>query len=267
MTMYQGVFNVTEGIAGSNQVYPGQSPSTNTSHLQALINTLLDSTGPTKGQGGTLEFPSAGVYQFSGSPIVIGMDLHSNPQPYSVIFQGDGQGSEGAPLLQKTDGGDLFQINNSISGDDHVGGITFRDLMIGYAAIETSGAAIHVVNGESVRVLNCVFVDCFQAVYFEESGHGSMIDCTVVYPPIGGTAVAGTALTLGNPTGDNAAIETYVAGCVFNGNSSPTGSVGIQVNNVEHARITSTRVEAFNQGIVITPGGNVHNVRSFLQKR
>jgi hypothetical protein len=258
MALQPGVFNVTDPTWN---IKTGNPPGTNRDNLQAMVQSLLDTTGPTGGNGGTIEFPSVGTFQFSGNPIVIGIDKSNNTQPFSIIIQGDGQGEEGKPLIQKTDDGDLFQVNNSISGDDHVGGITFRDLMIGYAAVETIGAAIHVVNGENVRVFRCVFIDCPQAVYFEESGHGAMVDCDVVYPPIGGTAVVGTALTLGNPTSDNAAIETYVAGCVFNGNSSPTGSIGIQVNNVEHARITSTRIESFNQGIVVTPGGSVHNVR------
>jgi len=86
-----------------------------------------------------------------------------------------------------------------------------------------------------------------------------MIDCTVIYPAL--STNAGTGLMLGDNTGDSAAIETYVAGCVFESNSSPPGGVGIQINNVEHVRVVNTRIEQFEQGIVITPGGSTHNAR------
>jgi hypothetical protein len=164
-------------------------------------------------------------------------------------------------LLQKTDGGDLFQVNNDTGSDDHIGGVTFRDLLIDYATVQTSGAAIHVVNGQNVRIFRCVFQNCPQGVWFDESLQSCMIDCTATYPAIDGTQVAGTALILGHPTSDNSAIETFVAGCVFDAKTSPAGSVGILLNNIEHARITTTRVNAFNQGIVVAPGGNLHNVR------
>jgi hypothetical protein len=240
-------------------------PGTNRDLLQAMVSKLLDSSGPTHGNGGTIEFPSVGTFQFSGDPIVIGIDLSSTTQPYSIIIQGDGQGSQSVPLLQKTDGGDLFQVNNSTGSDDHVGGITFRDLQIAYSTVQTSGAAIHVIGSENVRVLRCIFQDCPVGVYFEESLQGFMIDCTAVYPDIGDEAVAGTAVVLGHPTSDNNAIETYIAGCVFQGKSGGTpGSVGIQVNNAEHVRVVNTHIEAFNQGIVISPGGTAdpsHDVK------
>jgi hypothetical protein len=169
------------------------------------------------------------------------------------------------PLLQKTDGGDLFQINNNAGSGNHVGGITFRDLQIAYGTLQTSGAAIHVVSSENVRVLRCIFQDCPVGVYFEESLQGFMIDCTAVYTDISEAAVAGTAVVLGNPTGDNNAIETYIAGCVFQSKSGGTpGSIGIQINNADHVRVVNTRIDSFNQAIVISPGGTAdpsHNVK------
>lgn len=110
MALQPGVFNVTDSTWGLSTSNP---PATNTSRLQTMVETLLDSTGPTGGNGGTIEFPSVGTFSFSGNPIVIGVDLHSNTQPYAIIIQGDGQGSLSAPLLQKTDSGDFFQVNNN----------------------------------------------------------------------------------------------------------------------------------------------------------
>ena len=202
MATIPGVFNVTDPTLGS-PILPTNPPATNTSLLQALIKTLLTSSGPTNGNGGTIEFPSIGTFQFSGAPIVIGVDTSGTTQPYAIIIQGDGQGSQSVPLLQKTDGGDLFQVNNSTGSDDHVGGVTFRDLQIAYSTVQTSGAAIHVIGSENVRVLRCIFQDCPVGVYFEESLQGFMIDCTAVYPNIADDAVAGTAVVLGHPTNDN----------------------------------------------------------------
>jgi hypothetical protein len=258
MALQQGVFNVTDPTWN---VLPSNSPSLNTTKLQNLVTKLLSADGPTGGNGGTIQFPSVGTYQFSGAAIVIGPDDQSMPvtQPYSIIFEGTGQGSLAAPILVKTDGGDFFQVNNNAGEDSNVGGVTFRDLHIMYSTVQTSGAAIHVLNGQNVRVLRVILTDCPQAVYFEESLQCSMIDCTVIYPKIGTSSVTGTALTIGHPTNDNSAIETYVAGCVFR-NVTNTG-VGIQINNAEHLRVTNSRVEGFQQGIRITPGGTFHNVR------
>lgn len=260
MALTQGVFNVTDP---KWNISPNNGSALNRANLQTLISTLLDSSpgSPTGGNGGTIEFPSIGIYTFSGPAIVIGRDLSNNKQPYAIIIQGDGQGSEAAPILQKTDGGDFFQIDNSTQPppyDDHVGGVTFRDLQIDYSTVQTSGSAIHSVNGQNVRIFRCVFQDCPKAVHFEQCLQGAMIDCTVLYPT---PTVAGVALTLGNQTSGNSAVETYVAGCIFNCKNFPTGSVGIEIYNVEHARIMNTRIEGFNQGIVIAPGGfNVRKV-------
>jgi hypothetical protein len=218
-----------------------------------MIQTLLDSgSGPTGGNGGTIEFPSVGTFQFSGPPIVIGTDLGGHTQPYAIIVQGDGQGSEAIPVLQKTDGGDLFQINNGISGDDHVGGVTFRDLQINYSTVQTSGAAIHAVNGENVRLFRVVLTNCPTGVWFDQSSQGSMIGCTGLYFPIMGTAVVGTCVMIGNSANNNSGTDTYIAGCVFR-NSSNTG-MGMQIYGAQHVRLANTRIEGFQQGILVTPG-------------
>jgi hypothetical protein len=90
---------------------------------------------------------------------------------------------------------------------------------------------------------------------------GSMIDCTGLYFPIMRTAVVGTCVTIGNPTSTNTGTDTYIAGCVFR-NASSTG-VGIQVYNAEHVRIVNTRIDGFQQGILVTPeatGGSAQRI-------
>jgi hypothetical protein len=93
----------------------------NTTNLQKLVSTLLDSTGPTGGNGGTIQFPSIGTYKFNGT-ITVGIDLSSNPQPNEIIFMGTAQGKITAPLLEQTASADLFLVNNNTGGSaDEVG--------------------------------------------------------------------------------------------------------------------------------------------------
>jgi|HubBroStandDraft_4_1064222.scaffolds.fasta_scaffold00014_73 hypothetical protein len=219
-----------------------------------MISTLLDISGPTGGNGGTIEFPSVGTFQFSGGPIVIGVDLSTTTQPYAIIIQGDGQGSEGMPLIQKTDAGDLFQVSNTTTSDQHVGGITFRDLQIDYSNELTSGAAIHVLHGENVRVFRCVFQDCPNALLLEDTLQCNMIDCTVIYP--NNPAIAAVQIGAGSIT----AKETFIAGTTLLSDNNPNG-VGILVENADQIRVANTRIEGFQQGILIQPGGMNNNVR------
>jgi hypothetical protein len=73
MALQQGVFNVTDPTYGFAVLTSNLGP-TNTQNLQSWISLLLDATnGPTKGQGGTLQFPSVGTYKFSGS-VTVGQD-------------------------------------------------------------------------------------------------------------------------------------------------------------------------------------------------
>lgn len=248
MATQQGVFNVTDSMWGLSV---SNSGSTNRNLLQTMIETLLDTSGPTSGYGGTIEFPPATgplPFQFSGAPIIIGQNLHGHTVPNAIIIQGDGQGSATLPLLQKTDTGDLFQVsNNDATPNDNMGGVTFRDLQIAYESAST-GAAIHVVTSLNVRVLHCVFQNCPAAVYLEDCGNTAIIDCTVF-----GTNV-GNGFVLGDNSGDTTVIETYIAGCVLDSFNSPPGGVAILIYNVEHVRCVNTRIETFNQGIVISPG-------------
>ena len=125
-----GIFNV--------QIYnvlPTNSPSLNTANLQTLVSDLLTPGNPlTNGQGGTLQFPSSGTYQFNGT-ITIGPDSEGPPvtQPYSLLFMGTGAQSQPSPVLQMTENDvDLFLVDNNTGDDNNIGGILFQDLNIQY---------------------------------------------------------------------------------------------------------------------------------------
>ena len=238
-----GVFNVRDTSYGGG-MDPTFTPLANQGALQAAVNAALNAGG------GTILIPSVGTYQIAG-PITI------NASSQALVFAGTGQGDKNVPLLQVTNGADLFQVNNPTTGvaDANVGGVTFQDLHIQYVTNFT-GAAIHVVNSQNVRLLRVVLHDCPQGVYFEESLQGSMIDCTAIYPS---AAVTPTCVTIGHPSGDNSGIETYIAGCTFR-NDNNTG-IAMQIYNAEHVRVVNTRMEGFQQGILITPAGAHQNVK------
>src|ERR1700734_3005941 len=121
MALQQGVFNVTDPTWN---ILPGNTATVNTTNLQKLVSTLLDSTGPTGGNGGTVQFPSVGTYRFNGT-ITVGIDLSSNPQAAEIIFMGTGQGKITTPLLQQTTSADLFLVNNNTGGSADIGGGVF----------------------------------------------------------------------------------------------------------------------------------------------
>jgi hypothetical protein len=200
--------------------------------------------------GGTILIPAIGTYPIHG-PIAISASSEA------LVFAGTGQGDKTNPLLQVTNGADLFQVNNPTAGvnDANVGGVTFQDLHIQYVT-NFAGAAIHVVNGQNVRLLRVVLHDCPRGAYFEESLQCSMIDCTAIYPSAG---LSPTCVTIGHPSSDNNGIETYIAGCVFR-NDNNTG-VAMQIYNAEHVRVVNTRMEAFQQGVLVTPSGVHQNVK------
>jgi hypothetical protein len=261
---YFGLFNVPDGVDTSGKiVYAGQLASTNTENLQYMVSKLLSSDGPTQGQGGTLQFPSAGEflpYQFNG-PITIGPDDEDPPvtQPWSIIFVGTGQGQITFPLLQQTVGEDLFVVQNVTSvGSADIGGVVFQDLMIGYAE-DISGqiAGVHVegiVGGgssQNVRLLRVTLVNCPIGVWFENSLGCSMVDCNVFNGSTEGTALQIDSFD--SPATLQSGIETYIAGCIFEcaGGAIGTGTA-VQIYGCEHLRMINTRLDSYGQGIVIT---------------
>ncbi len=197
----------------------------------------------------------AGTYQFNGT-ITIG------PSPASILFIGASSGSgtisphtpipvlKQVPTTSNPNPGDLFVVDDNPGGSANIGGILFRDLEIGYAEGLTSGAAIHVQGGgQNVRIVHVVFVNCPQGVWFENTLQCSMLECTIY-----NAFNVGTALTIGG-AGGGAGIETYVAACTFI--TSQNKGVGIKVNSAEHLRVMNTRIEGFEQGILITPSADV----------
>jgi hypothetical protein len=169
--MYSGVFNVTEGLPSPWNVpglyADGTHATDNTTNLNSLISWLLSSTGPTLGQGGTLEFPSAGTYAFSGT-ITISKDQSGTTQPYAIILRGDGQGQINAPILQQTASSDFFVVDNNTGGSQDIGGVVFQDLMLSFT---TSGAAVLIdVSGGTSTDPKFVVQVWFESCEFNPAG-------------------------------------------------------------------------------------------------
>jgi hypothetical protein len=248
MAAETGIFNVLD-----NGLNPANPPSTNTSELQALVDLLFDPSGPTYGNGGTISFPmiETGTYEFSGT-ITIG------PSPASIKFIGacpaSGSVSPATPIpvLLQTKAADLFVVDNSPGGDANIGGVVFQDLEIEFDQSLSAGAAIHVTGGgQNVHLYRIVLLNCPQGVFFEDSLECSMIDCSIY-----NATTSGTPLTLGSGI-SNVAKETYVAGCTFlNHEPGAEQGIAVQINSVDELRMQNVRLEAYQQGIVITPGAS-----------
>jgi len=255
MALQQGVFNVTDPTWN---ILPSNTPTMNTTNLQTLVDTLLDSSGPTQGSGGTIQFPSVGKYRFNDA-ITIGRDLSNNKQPASIIIMGTGQGHITAPILEQENGSaDLFIVDNNTGSSEDIGGVVFQDLMINYASgASGSHAAIHVVGASnSVKLLRVTLVNCPIGAWFANSLTCSMIDCNVY-----NSTNAGIGLQLGTNDGSlTSAIETFVSGCSFLSFNQPNG-VAAQVYGCEHLRMINSRLESYGQGIIITTGANIANIR------
>ena len=247
-----GIFNVLD-----HNVLPGdlQTASNNSYFLQQLVYTV-QSLG-----GGTILFPSQyevdGVnytaYKFEGT---VGIGPPTSPSPASIIIAGTGQGTGSEPTLFVEGNGDLFEIDTGSpeqdqptpGGNEHIGGITFRDLSIRYDN-GTSGTAINVISGENVRVERVVFIDCPQAVWFEDTLQCTMFDCRVQYDEI---TPSPACVTLGDNVNGVAAKETYIAACTFL--SAIGGGTGVIIQGSEHVRMINTQIDSFWEGIKIIPG-------------
>jgi hypothetical protein len=255
MSLTASEIDVTVGI-GAATVTPANSPATNTSNLQTILQLLVSPGGPTNGSGGTLIFPSVGdstnpSYRFAGT-IPIGTDTGGFTRPYSIIIKGDGQQEAGRPLLVQTLNTDLFVINtNDGTDDDDVGGVTFQDLMISYMPeTPTAGnSAIRVTKkSQATRLLRVTLVDWPVGVNFNDSSRCSMIDCRVLTDA---STIATTGVQLGDATTTKAAIETYIAGCAFYDMTSK--GTAMQIYGCDHLRVMNCRMEQWLTGIAITP--------------
>ncbi len=236
-------------------VLPTNIASLNTSRLQTLVTALLSNDGPTMGNGGTIQFPSVGTYKFSGT-ITISLDDASPPdkQPYSIIFMGTGQGQQDVPILEQTGDFDLFVVDLNDGHDRDIGGVVFQDLLMSYAGTGTAGnSAVHVKHrSQSVRLDRVTLVDWPTGVFLAESYRASMNNCTIHIvgaspPPV--TSAIG--LQIGDAGSPAAGIETYVAGCLFLDDSHV--GTAVQIYGCEHLRMVNTRIDGWQQGILITP--------------
>lgn len=253
-----GIFNVLDyGLTTTDE-----TGVDNQMYLQQLVTNLL-STDPsfTGGYGGTILFPSVGPFRIAGT-ITVGGSTTSPPNtPISLIFQGSGhQDAESPNLIQMSSGVDLFVIDtNADNAGDDIGGTVFQDLTMIYnepSPPAASGAAIHVVGAaQNVKLLRVVVIDFSQGVWFDNSLSCSMIDCEIY-----NAATYGTALTIGGADGLYSSIESYIAGCTFISFQNPQG-IAVQVYGCEHLRMVNTRLEGYQQGIVITTASANGNIR------
>jgi hypothetical protein len=254
-----GIFNVLDyGMVG------GESglPDVNRQALQQAIYAAQAQNG------GTVLIPAEdgegnGVYRIYG-PIYVGSA--TSLSPVAIIIAGTGQGTEDGPTLLVENNSTLFSVDTSAGGDEHIGGITFQDLSIKYDqdgdGNTYSGTAIDVVSAEHVRMFRVVFVDCEQAVWFEESLGGSLLECTAVYQ---NTTASPACVTIGNDASGVAAKETYIAGCRFLANKKTGGGVGLIIQGSEHVRVSNTLFDAFFEGIKIIPGAAVSGGHNALR--
>lgn len=243
-----GIFNVLDyGLD------PANAPGVNTTQLQNLVDLLFDSSGPTNGNGGTIEFPmyETGTYLFAGT-----INITSNPSALRFIgtcissFNSSDSPPQVPTLMQVPtedvpDPGDLFYLSNSVAANSNVGGIIFQDLYISYDESLTDGAAIHVNKAQNVRVFRVTFLNCPQAVFLQHSLQCSILECTALC----GINIDSCIVLGDHPT---EAIETYIAGCLFR---SGNGGTGVLVHDTEHVRMMNVRLEGFEYGLYIQPKG------------
>jgi hypothetical protein len=260
-----GIFNVLD-----YGMLPGSSvePSANQGFLQTAINDAIAAGG------GTVLIPSE--FEIDGVPVSgynivgpINIGTADSPGHASVLIVATSQDTGSAtPLLYVFGGtvseptpynGDLFSVYTTASGEggeENIGGTNFENLNITYypgASVPSGGtaAAIHVVDGQNVRVMNTVILNAPQGVFFDNTLQCNLFQCTIY-----NATTPGTALTLGSGI-SNVAKETYVAGCTFLSYKPSAGlGIAVQINSVEHVRMQNVRLEGYQQGIVITPGAS-----------
>lgn len=218
--------------------------------------------------GGTVlipsEYESDVVYPIQG-PIYVGSA--TSPSEVAVIIAGTGQGTQTKPILQVEGNGDLFSVDTGGTQDEgtavgayeHIGGITFQDLSIGYDG-GTSGAAIHVISGENVRVVRMVFIECPQAVWYEDALQCSIFESTVLHSKI---APSPCAIQLGNDENGVAAKEIYITGSRLL--SFKKGGTALIIQGAEHVRMANVRIEGYTDGIMIVPGAAVSGGHNTLR--
>src|ERR1700734_597524 len=240
-------FNVLDGVGTAPGLTPGGSPGTNTTNLQKMLYQLLNSSGPTQGQGGTLIFPPDS-FTFNDT-ITVGVDSSGAAQPYPIILRSAGASQNNACILQFSNATDDFFKVNTLSASC-LGGVVFQDLVLAYTGSATAGVAGVRVNGaQNIRLFRCSLINWPIGVGLTDSLQFNMIDCTVST-----NLSSSIGLQCGTPMGSSSSIETYLGRDIFIGYHSG-GGTGILIYGCEHLRMTNCRIESFVNAIVISPSG------------
>jgi hypothetical protein len=259
-----GIFNVLDdwGVGFGMVANDSTKGAKNAQALQAAINAAQAycANSPPGGPayGAIILIPSNSEVPISGSPASEGVggeyflrrqsttDLYAVTIDcqYPLLFVGTGNGS----VLHMLEAFDIFLVNNGQIGmSTNAGGISFQDLKIRYANNLSLGAAIHVLGGsQNPRVYRTVFVNCPISIWFEDSRYGSVIDVTVANPDNPGIAIQLGSESFG-------AFETYISGCVIgaSGKNTPGTGIGLLVLQATQLRVSSLRIEGYQQSIVI----------------
>ncbi len=222
---------------------PGNHAHDNKSALQDAVSAAIAAGG------GTVLIPY-GQYNINGPILVNATDSPPGTSIAITIM-----GTSGNTALDVQNPEDLFDVTTSLDGTDAV---VFQDLDIAYAVgnKKNLNAAINVMQG-NVRLLRVAITDAQNAVVFGDTAQCAMLHCTINYTSDGPDT--GRAVTLGLPSG-SAARGAYIAFCTFitqpeSGSppGGPTSGVGILITAAEDVRVVATRIEAFEQGVLIQP--------------
>jgi hypothetical protein len=267
MSEFDGIFNVTDTSVmwpmGIGVLVP-DGVADNTDNLNKMIANLLDPGGITNGNGGTLEFPSAGTanYLFSDTIKIGPVGMHNYPA--NIILRGTGAQDRGNPILQMTDSTkDFFVINNHSDSmdaphDDNIAGVVFQDMIISFAFTmdQPGGGSGIVVSHGNVRLLRVTLDEVPDAaVHLVRTLHCSIIDSDILIEQV----TSGIGVRLGDPEAEHSAIETYIAGTTIAAYN--TGGKGMEIYGAEHLRVVNCRLEGWTNSIVIEPSNTTDGVR------
>jgi hypothetical protein len=230
--------------AGDNQTY-----------LQILVGQVV------LAGGGTILIPS-GTYYIDGA-ITINPDSSSPSQtgPFALNIVGTGE----TVLVQVQAGADIFDVDINVPGTSpDLGAIVFQDLIFQYDYEQgaTTGIAISLGNDASyhgshnVHLMRLTFIDCPKAVLLANTLQASIFDCLITYT----AAYAGTSspvgITLGQLTGSNNALQTYIGDVRLESvtvNDGGPGGTGILIEHCDQLRVVNADVENFETGVAIIP--------------
>jgi hypothetical protein len=277
-----GVFNVLDDWGAGDGMKANDSSSSrakkNAEALQATIDAAQAycASSPPGGPmyGAIILIPSGDVVPVEGSPGSDGNGgtyfIQTAPNEpavvvscfYPIRFLGTGNGATLAMQEPATgDYQDLFRVENTQAPgffpDANIGGLSFENLLITYPkGASGAAAAIHVLGGsQNVRLFRTVLYDCPIGVALDDSLQCSIIDCQIECD----NDIVTAAVTLG--TSSTSAIETYIAGCIFEaGGLGYQSGTGLLISQADHVRVVNTRIQAFGQAIAVQTPGNAKRI-------